>query len=119
MEEVKMGAKVILVGNTFQRGNQYGNENIPGNATMTSISGTAYTTNPQNYAINEVQNYLKNYQYILFQKDQLNRNAFDKRSTVEEMYDRNLNVKLFNFDEVYEKDGQLIVKKNLNQNQES
>lgn len=112
MEAAMLGANVVMIGNTFQRGNQYGNENIPGNATMTSISGTAYTTNPQNYAIDEVQNYLKNYQYALFQKDQLNRNAFDKRSTVEEMYDRNLNVKLFNFDEVYEKDGQLYVKSN-------
>ncbi|MDX5478297.1 hypothetical protein [Fontibacter flavus] len=110
MEAAMLGANVVLVGNTFQRGNQYGNENIPGNATMTSISGTAYTSNAKNFNLDEVKNYLNDYQYAFFQKDQLNRNAFDKRTTVEEMYDRNLNVKLFRFDEVYEKDGQVYVK---------
>ncbi|PSL05086.1 hypothetical protein [Cecembia rubra] len=110
MEAAMLGANVVLIGNTFQRGNQYGNENIPGNATMTSISGTAYTTSPHNYNKETVKNYLENNQYVLFKKDQLNRNAFDKKTSVVEMYDANRNVKLFSFDEVYERDGDLYVK---------
>ena len=110
MEAAMLGANVVLVGNTFQRGNQYGNENVPGNATMTSISGTAYTTNPSNYDLNEVRGFLENYQYVLFQTDQFNRNAFDKKTKLNEMYDQKLNVNLFKFDGIYEKDGFLHVK---------
>jgi len=112
MEAAMLGANVVLVGNTFQRGNQYGNENVPGNATMTSISGTAYTTNPSNYNLEEVRGFLENYQYLLFQSEQLNRNAFDKKSKLHQMYDQKLNVMLFSFDKIYEKDGFLYVSTN-------
>ncbi|MGY6744443.1 MAG: hypothetical protein ACXIUQ_17005 [Cecembia sp.] len=110
MEAAMLGANVVLIGNTFQRGNQYGNENIPGNATMTSLSGTAYNTNPSNYDLDEIRGFLENYQYVIFKKDQFNRNAFDKKSTLNQMYDQKLNVKLFDFDDVFEKDGFLYVR---------
>lgn len=110
MEAAMLGANVVLVGNTFQRGNQYGNENVPGNATMTSISGTAYTTNSSNYNLDEVRVFLENYEYVLFQTDQFNRNDFDKKSKLHELYDQKFNVNLFRLDDVYEKDGFLYVK---------
>lgn len=110
MEAAMLGANVVLIGNTFQRGNQYGNENVPGNATMTSISGTAYSTSPSNYNKETVRDFLENFQFVVLKKDKLNRNAFDKKTAIQEIYDSNMNVKLFGFDEVYEKDGYLYVK---------
>lgn len=110
MEAAMLGGNVVLIGNTFQRGNQYGNENVPGNATMTSISGTAYTTSPRNYNKETVKDFLVNFQFVLLKKDKLNRNAFDKKTSIEVIYDSNMNAKLFSFDEVYEKDGFLYVK---------
>jgi hypothetical protein len=111
MEAAMLGANVVYVGNTFQRGNQYGNENIPGNATMTSISGTAYSTNPlQN--IETLKEALENQQFVILATEQLNRNAFDSNTKVHPLTDQQGKLLFFSFYLVQEKDGSLYVRSN-------
>lgn len=109
IEAAMMGANVVFVGNVFQRGNQYGNENIPGNATMTSISGTAYLSKP-NFDLGEAKQRLQSLEFVLFQRDKLNRNAFDKSSEIAMMHDEKMRPKTFMFREVNETEGELFVK---------
>ncbi len=108
MEAAMLGANVVYVGNTFQRGNQYGNENIPGNATMTSISGTAYSTAPKLQHIERIKREVENGKFVLLATEQLNRNAFDSKSSIQNLYDKNGNLAFIRF-QVREENGQLLL----------
>ena len=111
IEAAMMGANIIYIGNVYQRGNQYGNENIPGNATMTSISGTAYSS-MSSFDLNHAKNQLEKLEFVLLQIDKLNRNSFDKYTEFLLLQDEKYKPNTFHFQEVKIIDEELYVKTN-------
>ncbi len=108
MEAAMLGANVILIGDTYQRGNQYGNEYTPANATMTTLFGTAYSTDKRD--MSKWLDALRNNRFHLYQTEWLNRNAWDSKSKSPLSTDRDGNILLLTFDEAYIRDGELFVK---------
>ncbi|HLT07271.1 MAG TPA: hypothetical protein VK014_07070 [Cyclobacteriaceae bacterium] len=108
MEAAMLGANVILIGNTYQRGNHFGNEYTAANSTMTALSGTAYSTERKD--LSGVLDEVKNNRYLLYQIDRLNRNAWDSKTETPITTDREGNMLLLTFDEAYIRDGELFVK---------
>lgn len=108
MEAAMLGANVILIGDTYQRGNQYGNEYTPANSTMTTLFGTAYSTDKKD--MSKLLHAVKNNRFHLFQIDRLNRNAWDSKSETPLSTDREGNILLLTFDQAYVRDGELFVK---------
>jgi hypothetical protein len=108
IEAAMLGANVIFVGNTFQRGNQFGNEYTPPNSTMTTLSGTAYSTEKRD--MSSLLDEVKKYRYHLYQIDHLNRNDWDHQRESPAYTDREGNMLLLTFDEAFIRDGELFVK---------
>ncbi|HSJ69408.1 MAG TPA: hypothetical protein VK921_17130 [Anditalea sp.] len=107
IEAAMLGANVIFLGNMYQRGNQMGNENVPANTTMTTLSGTAFNT--EKLDINKLKSLVENSRFHLYQKTWLNRNAWDKNSEIPVLTDNKGNIILLTFDKVFERDGDLYV----------
>jgi len=107
-EAAMLGANVILIGDTYQRGNQYGNEYTPANSTMTTLFGTAYSTDKKD--MSKWLDAVKNNRFHLYQTEWLNRNAWDSKSKIPLSTDQGGNILLLTFDEAYIRDGELFVK---------
>ena len=108
MEAAMLGANVIYLGNMYQRGNQMGNENVPASTTMTALSGTAYSTNKED--LTHLKNMIENLRFQYYQKNWLNRNAWDSNSTVPPYTDSQGNILLITFEDVFEREGELYVR---------
>ncbi|MBD8488597.1 hypothetical protein IFO69_07570 [Echinicola sp. CAU 1574] len=111
IEAAMLGANVIYVGNMFQRGNQYGSEETPGNSTMTSISGMAYNSNPIN--IPKTKEWVENQKFTYSHSYKLNRNAWDAKIDAKPIYDEEGNINFLTFEQVVERDGKLFVEANF------
>jgi hypothetical protein len=107
IEAAMLGANVILIGDTFQRGNQYGNENIPANATMTTLSGTAYSTEKADFT--SLKEKFENNRFQYFQSAKLNRNAWDVNLQYPETHNAKGELILVDFENVVIRDGGLYV----------
>jgi len=107
MEAAMLGANVIYLGNVYQRGNQMGNENVPANTTMTALSGTAYSTHKHD--MTKLKGLIESSRFQLYQKNWLNRNAWDSNSEIPPYTDNKGDILLITFDKVFEKDGELYV----------
>lgn len=107
-EAFMMGANALFIGNQFQRGNQYGNENTPGNSTMTTYSAKAYSS--EKLDIKAARALIENHKFYYHQKIQLARNGWSPSISIQESVDKELNPILFDLGEVIEKEGKLFVK---------
>lgn len=107
IEAAMLGANVILIGDTFQRGNQYGNENIPANATMTTLSGTAYSTEKADFT--SLKEKFENNRFQYFQSAKLNRNAWDVNLQYPETHNAKGELILVDFENMVIRDGGLYV----------
>jgi hypothetical protein len=106
-EAAMMGANALFIGNQFQRANQYGNENIPGNSTMTTYSAKAYTSNKLDMVA--AKKMMENHKFYFHQKSELGRNDWSPIITAQQNVDKELNPILFDLGEILEKDGNLLV----------
>ncbi len=107
-EAAMLGANALLIGNQFQRGNQYGNEYTPGNSTMTTYSGMAYSTDKID--IQAAKEFIQNHQFRRFSTAKLNRNAWKPSIQADKAVDMNHMPILMDLGEVNEKDGAIYVK---------
>jgi hypothetical protein len=108
IEAAMIGANVVFVGNTFQRGNQYGGENQAGNSTQTSFSGVGYSTNeidPQ-----ALRSMIESRTFHHYQTHKLNRNSWSPDRTIATQYGEDRKPLMFKIEELIERDGELFVK---------
>lgn len=107
-EAAMTGANVVFIGNTFQRGNEFGGENQAGSSTQTAFSGVGYST----YKINPetVKSIVASRTFHHYQTHKLNRNSWSPERTIATQYDQARKPVMFSIDEVLEKDGELFVK---------
>ncbi len=106
-EASMLGANVVLIGNMYQRGNEYGGENQPGNSTQTSFSGTAYST--QTLDKQQVLNMLSGQAFHHYQTHSLNRNDWSPVLANATAYDENRKPVMFGFDKITEKEDGIYV----------
>jgi hypothetical protein len=109
-EAFMMGANALYIGNQFQRGNQYGNENTPGNSTMTTYSAKAYTSKKLDIAA--AKEMIENHKFNYYQRLELSRNDWSPNLVLQESWDKDYFPILDELGEVSEKDGVLFVKLN-------
>jgi hypothetical protein len=109
-EAFMMGANALYIGNQFQRGNQYGNENTPGNSTMTTYSARAYTSKKLDIAA--AKEMIENHKFNYYQRLELSRNDWSPNLVLQESWDKDYFPILDELGEVSEKDGVLFVKLN-------
>lgn len=109
-EAFMMGANALYIGNQFQRGNQYGNENTPGNSTMTTYSAKAYTSKKLDIAA--AKEMIENHKFNYYQRLELSRNDWSPNLVFQESWDKDYFPILDELGEVSEKDGVLFVKLN-------
>lgn len=107
-EAAMMGANVVLIGNQYQRGNQYGNEFTPGNSTMTTYLAKAYTSNSK-LNIEEARAIIENHKFYYHQKSELGRNDWSPSIALQQNVDKSLYPILFEMSEILEKEGNLYV----------
>lgn len=105
MEAAMLGANVVYVGNMFQRGN----EHTPGNASMATLSGVAYSTVDNRGDIDTMKKQVEELDYHYFQMTSLNRNGWDSKREMKSKQDRFGVFTMMRFDSVYELDGELFV----------
>ncbi|GMQ29307.1 hypothetical protein [Algoriphagus confluentis] len=108
MEASMIGANVVFVGNTFQRGNQYGGENQAGNSTQTSFSGMGYSTNEIN--TEAVKSLIESRTFHHYQTHKLNRNSWSPDRIIATKYGPDRKPLMFKLDSVIERDGELFIK---------
>ena len=109
-EAFMMGANALFIGNQFQRGNQYGNENTPGNSTMTTYSAKAYSS--KKLDIVAAKEMIENHKFNYYQRLELSRNDWSPNLVLQESWDKDYFPILDELGEVSEKDGVLFVKLN-------
>ncbi|MBB6328720.1 hypothetical protein FHS59_004379 [Algoriphagus iocasae] len=109
-EAFMMGANALFIGNQFQRGNQYGNENTPGNSTMTTYSAKAYSS--KKLDIVAAKEMIENHKFNYYQRLELSRNDWSPNLVFQESWDKDYFPILDELGEVSEKDGVLFVKLN-------
>ena len=107
-EAFMMGANALFIGNQFQRGNQYGNENTPGNSTMTTYSAKAYSSKKLDIAA--AKEMIENHKFYYYQKLELSRNDWSPNYSPQMSVDKEYFPILIDLGEVTEKDGELYVK---------
>lgn len=100
-EASMLGSNVVFIGNVYQRGNEYGGENQPGNSTQTTFSGTAYSTEKLNSK--KVMELLSGQSYHHYQTHRLNRNDWSPTRAIATSYDENRKPLMFEFDQITEK----------------
>lgn len=108
IEAAMVGANVVLIGSTFQRGNQYGGESQSGSATQTSYSGTAYSTHkidPQT-----LKSIIETRSFHHYQTHKLNRNSWSPDRTISSKFEKDGKPITFKIDELIENDGEFFVK---------
>lgn len=108
MEASMIGANVVFIGNTFQRGNQYGGENQVGSSTQTSFSGMAFSTNKSN--IQAVKSKIESQSFHHYQTQKLNRNSWSPNRILASKNGADRKPFMFKIEEIIEKDGELFVK---------
>jgi hypothetical protein len=108
IEAAMTGANVVYIGNTFQRGNQYGGENQAGNSTQTTFSGVGYST--KKMSSNEIHTIVTNRSYHHYQTHKLNRNSWSPERSIATRYGSDRKPIMFKIDEVFEKEGEIYVK---------
>lgn len=106
-EAAMLGANVVLIGNMYQRGNEYGGENQVGNSTQTTFSGVAYST--EKLDIEKAKAQLEGKTFHHYQTHRLNRNSWSPERTIATKYDENRKPLLFAIDRIFEKEGELFV----------
>lgn len=106
-EAAMLGANVILIGNMYQRGNEYGGENEAGNSTQTTFSGVAYSTEKMD--IEKAKSELEGKRFHHYQTHRLNRNSWSPERSIATKYDENRKPLMFSIDGVFEKEGELYV----------
>ncbi|MBN7811247.1 hypothetical protein J0A68_09780 [Algoriphagus sp. H41] len=106
-EASMLGANVVFVGNIYQRGNQYGGENQPGNSTQTTFSGTGYST--EALEAEEVRAIVTGQKYHHYQTHRLNRNDWNATREISTAYDENRKPLMFEFDKIMEKEDGIYV----------
>ncbi|GAB3217362.1 hypothetical protein J0A67_00240 [Algoriphagus aestuariicola] len=106
-EAAMLGANVVFVGNVYQRGNQYGGENQPGNSTQTTFSGTGYSTE----ALDKegVRQIITGQKYHHYQTHKLNRNDWNPTREIATVYDKSRKPLMFEFDKIMEKEDGIYV----------
>lgn len=107
-EAAMTGANVVFIGNTFQRGNQFGGENQAGSSTQTAFSGVGYST--QKINSETVKSMVVSRTFHHYQTHKLNRNSWSPERTIATKYDQYRKPVMFTIDEVIEKDGEFFVK---------
>ncbi|GGF34706.1 hypothetical protein [Echinicola rosea] len=117
IEATMLGANVIYVGNMFQRGNQYGSEETPANSTMTSISGTAYSSEPLD--VKAAREYIQNHEFVYSHNYKLNRNAWDADIEPKPITNTKGEINFVQFMDIYEHDGKLMVKVDIGDNRKN
>lgn len=108
IEAAMIGANVVFVGNTFQRGNQYGGENQAGSATQTSFSGVGYSTKEINPQV--LKSMVESRTFHHYQTHKLNRNSWSPDRTIATLYGEDRKPLMFKIEELIERDGELFVK---------
>lgn len=107
-EAAMIGSNVVYIGNTFQRGNQFGGQNQAGSSTQTAFSGVGYSTTKLD--LDETKAAIENRSYHHYQTHKLNRNSWSPDRTIATRYDSNRKPILFTIEEVFEKEGELYVR---------
>jgi hypothetical protein len=106
-EASMVGANVVLIGTMYQRGNENGGENNPGNSTQTAFSGIGYST--ENLDIEKSKSKLEGKLFHHYQTHRLNRNSWSPERTISTKYDENNKPLMFALDRIFEKEGELFV----------
>lgn len=103
IEATMMGANALFIGNQFQRANQYGNENTPGNSTMTTYSAKAYNSNKLDVVA--AKEMMENHKFYFHKKSKIGRNDWSPIFNTPQNVDKKLNPILFDLGEIIEKEG--------------
>jgi hypothetical protein len=112
-EAAMNGANVVLIGNIYQRGNQYGGENQAGNSTQTTFSGVGYST--KKIKPETVKSLVESRTFHHYQTHKLNRNSWSPERLVATQYGSDRKPLMFKIDQVIEKEGELfVIAQNLN-----
>jgi len=107
-EAAMVGANVVLVGDMYQRGNEYGGENQVGNSTQTTFSGIAYST--EKLDLEKTKEMIGSKSFHHYQTHKLNRNAWSPERTMATSYDKNQKPVLFKISQLIEREGELYAK---------
>jgi hypothetical protein len=107
-EAAMTGANVVFIGNTFQRGNEFGGENQAGSSAKTAFSGVGYST--QKINSETVRSMVASRTFHHYQTHKLNRNSWSPERTIATKYNQYRKPVMFTIDEVIEKEGELFVK---------
>lgn len=106
-EASMLGANVVFIGNSYQRGNEYGGENQAGNATQTTFSGTAYST--ETLKMDNVKDMISGQAFHHYQTHKLNRNDWSPERSITSVYDKNRKPLMFEFEKITEKEDGIYV----------
>ncbi len=98
---------MVFVGNTFTRGNQAGGQNQAGVSTMTSLSGTAFSTDK--ISLDEVQALTAGKEFLPFMINKLNRNAWSP-NTFNPFYESKKPLEKLTLNGFYVEDGKVMIK---------
>ncbi len=107
-EAAMMGANVVLIGDSFSRGNTYGNENSSGSPTQTVLFGQAYTSFPADKV--KLMEFTRGKRVHHYLTHSLKRKDFSPEMDIATQYDSDRRPLITEITEVREKDGKVFVK---------
>jgi hypothetical protein len=106
-EASMLGANVILVGDIYQRGNQFGGENQAATATQTTYIGTGYSTESLNFE--KVKKLISGQRFHHYQTHRLARNAWGPERIIATAYDKERKPVMFEFEKITEEEDGIYV----------
>lgn len=107
-EAAMTGANVVFIGDSYQRGNQFGGQNQAGTSTQTTFTGTGFSTKKINP--DKVNELIQTRSFHHYQTHKLNRNAWSPDRTIATQYGEDRKPVMFRISEVLEKEGEIYVK---------
>jgi hypothetical protein len=107
-EATMLGANAVLISDAQSRGNYYGNEITPSQATQTVLFGQAYSTTKKN--LNKWMGALESADVVFYQSHSLNRNDFNPKMQMALTYDENRVPIINQITDLKIRDGRMFVK---------